>query len=99
MRSQSTLARWNRLGGVLDRVWFDGRSRGAAAQLHLLQECLGSLAVFKAFCPPVSKPINIVGEVFAATIVSNPISDGHGGQRNTTDTDSEEQEAPTHGVI
>ncbi len=71
LRSQSTLARWNRLGGVLDQFWFVGRNRGVAAQirlLYLLQECFSGLTTLKATRPAVSKPINTVGEVIATAI-------------------------------
>ncbi len=89
MRSQSTLARWNRLGGVLDEFWFDGR--GVAAQIRLLylfQEDLSGIAALKATRPAVSKPINMVGEVLTPAICSNPKPNGHVGRRHTTDTDS-----------
>ncbi len=89
LRNQSTLARWNRLGGVLDEFWFDGR--GVAAQirlLYLLQECLSGLTALKATRPAVSKPINMVGEILATAICSNPKPNGHVGRRHTTDTDS-----------
>ena len=61
----------NSLGGVLDEVWFDGRSRGVAGQiylLYLLQECLSGVAALKTRRPAVSKPINMVGEVLATAI-------------------------------
>ncbi len=89
MRSQSTLARWNRLGGVLDEFWFDGRGVAVRIRLlNLLQECPSGLTALKAPRPAVSKPINMVGEVLTAAICSNPKPNGHVGRRHTTDTDS-----------
>ncbi len=90
-RRPRSLARWNRLGGVLDEFWCDGPNRGVATQIYLLcllQERLSGDATLKAPRPAVSKPINMVGEVLTAAIYSNPKPNGHVGRRLTTVTDS-----------